>query len=1009
MPSKQQQEAQLAKLLAQQKDLAGEQAEIEEAENLGKLKLTKEDIEKIKSAYLGVKEKYKSFSINELEKAAEEMTYLASTLEDSGEYGEATIVNKLIGILKGRVEELKRDPELQEKIKKEKEEQDAKINNKKAEADKKEEEMIEAIRQAILASGIHMSDEEFEVLGKEEKKEVVRNIVKEKIKLKEESDKIQDEVEALNNSIKEKVEAIKKAKTKKEEGPLQKEITDLTSKKLDLEKRYEEIDGKLAEGRKILLENKFIGYDNIPYEKPTKEQEKQDKLKELYNDAKYREQRRNLFEEKKALEEKEAAYLKQKTALAERYKAFVDENGEIIKDPKDMNQEEKEVLAKYMEDIVNLKKLSKELTAERGVFDQKQNELFDEIRSVKNRDGAIKLSNARNAYIESYTNHYKNMGAMKKWGINALKRLGLARGEVGMPSRIKDLQKAYYEQVDNVIQKAEARLIKEGNYNEKERARVIEKYKQRFYNIEQIKAENAKLNQMRIDAFESDKKSLIRKMGSWYTGKSKGAVLARIALGAGVGAATGGTLGVARYAVRFGAGMLAGLGLNVGLNKIWKEEENAQKRIIDLEKRQKAGLVSISEFDLEYRKIMQKMNASKAVKKTIVTGGAFGAAYGTAGVFDNIAQDYTPVEAPEDSPSDIREVDDGSTREPLGPEPIPDQNEIITIEVDKGHGAISMFRELQEELDDKFPKDASGNYPEGTPASAIHILETDAHDLAREYNMYNPEDVAESATVHVGATFEYDTSTGELVFKDPYYQDMTLEDGDINTTPGQYDGRFGDTGGQNYTDNMENTTQGEKLIDVEVKKVPTGIEVTPVGVDVQVDLGVVDQSSTGNIDNAGQTNTTPDQSSPESAFDNNFNSNFDFSQYDYLSSNTKLAIDDIIKDMNPSDQQDFVDVFINKTNTFFGNRLTKGENTAFQESGGWNLLESREIKASTFMEGVKNSDSPSVYDAIKNSSDYQNDKFWGIDYNPGENLTDYLLRALYESKAWENGGYKVAQ
>ena len=572
-----------------------------------------------------------------------------------------------------------------------------------------------------------------------------------------------------------------------------------------------------------------------------------------------------------------------------------------------------------------------------------------------------------------------------------------------MPKEVRDLQKAYYEQVDNVIQKAEARLIKEGNYNERERARVIEKYKQRFYNIEQTRAENAKLNQMRIDAFESDKKALIRKMGSWYTGKSKAAVLARITLGAGVGAATGGVLGVARYAVRFGTGMLAGLGLNVGLNKVWKEEENAQKRLLDLEKRQKAGLVSISEFDLEYRKIMQKMNASKAVKKAIVTGGAFGAAYEAAGMFDNVAQAYTPVDNPDATIPD-HNVDHPGPGDTGSPE-----NSTITIEVDKGQGAISMFRDLQHSLEDKFPKDASGNYPEGTPASAIHIMDTDPHQLAIEYNMYNPQDVAESATVHVGATFDYDTNTGELVFKDPYYHDMVLEDGDMSTTPGQYDGRFGDTGGDNHTGDVSGSDQGDKLVNVEVKKVPTGIEVTPVGVDMQVDPGVVDQSSTGNIDSNGHTDTTPDQSSPEAAFDNNFDSNFDFSQYDYLSDNTKLALDDIIKDMNPNEQQDFVNVFTDKANDLFNNQTGSVENAVFQEKGGWNLLENREIKASAFMGGVESSGPGSVYDAIKNSSDYQNGKFWGIDYNPGENFTDYFLRALYESKTWENGGYKVAQ
>jgi hypothetical protein len=83
---------------------------------------------------------------------------------------------------------------------------------------------------------------------------------------------------------------------------------------------------------------------------------------------------------------------------------------------------------------------------------------------------------------------------------------------------------------------------------------------------------------------------------------------------------------------------------------------------------------------------------------------------------------------------------------------------IVEAEANGGQGAISTLRELQANLRDEY------NGVEKLPENVDHIINTDAHELAKEYGLYRPGEEAESAKVFVGDKLTFDKETGEVVF-----------------------------------------------------------------------------------------------------------------------------------------------------------------------------------------------------------------------------------------------------
>lgn len=112
----------------------------------------------------------------------------------------------------------------------------------------------------------------------------------------------------------------------------------------------------------------------------------------------------------------------------------------------------------------------------------------------------------------------------------------------------------------------------------------------------------------------------------------------------------------------------------------------------------------------------------------------------------------------------------------------------VSAVADHGQGAISTLRELQNNLKAEY-----GDISKA-PESVRHILNTDAHKLAQEYGMYDPNQTAESAMVKLGSTFKVDEN-GNLIYQEGgSTKSIILESGNETKTPEvDYSGKMFDS------------------------------------------------------------------------------------------------------------------------------------------------------------------------------------------------------------------------
>jgi hypothetical protein len=105
----------------------------------------------------------------------------------------------------------------------------------------------------------------------------------------------------------------------------------------------------------------------------------------------------------------------------------------------------------------------------------------------------------------------------------------------------------------------------------------------------------------------------------------------------------------------------------------------------------------------------------------------------------------------------------------------------------KGDGGIVLARRLQKALTLKYGSDLSK-----APESVKHILNTDADKLAREFEMYKPNQDAESALIHPGDSIT--EKNGEITFHDKSGgKEINLMKGNSIKPVHTYDGQMRDT------------------------------------------------------------------------------------------------------------------------------------------------------------------------------------------------------------------------
>jgi hypothetical protein len=153
-------------------------------------------------------------------------------------------------------------------------------------------------------------------------------------------------------------------------------------------------------------------------------------------------------------------------------------------------------------------------------------------------------------------------------------------------------------------------------------------------------------------------------------------------------------------------------------------------------------------------------------------------------------------------------------------------DDVIKIEVGKGHGAIQSIHELQDKLKSEYPD------PSKAPASVQHILNTKADKLAVEYGMWKPGQVdEESALMKTGSSFSVD-GEGNVTYHDSATnQDTLLEKGVDAKASTTYTGKMFDSDHSSRVsvsnhpteDNLSGYRQTAEPIPMEVE---TGVQAT---------------------------------------------------------------------------------------------------------------------------------------------------------------------------------------
>lgn len=871
---------------------------------------------------------------------------------------------------------------------------------------------IERLTTELKKSPITLTKNESNLIEIKKKKESRETAIAQYEEAKKQQDILAAEIAALKAELFDG-DGNRIVKTGKEKTSNDKLFASYTSKLAKWnsdDKQLETLATKVKEANKG-----YVGMDtNISDVKLRRE------FKDAHNDALNRERRRKLFEKKSALTAIETDIAQKILDLNKRFSKFIDKDGNLKVELKDVAPEDRLKLEEYLIEREAISAERLEAGVKRNAYENEKDALFAELKETRGRNLKEQLDKSRKDYTDKYAEHYSKMNGVKKWGINVLKRLGITKNEVGLSKEIKGLQNKYNGAIDSEI--GRNRLMREG-MSEEESKKVIERFRAKFIKFEEVKKEQALINKMRVDAFASDKDSAMRKFDEALLGKNKKVTYIRLAVTSFAGVMTGGTSYLISKGIGMAAGMIAGRTMNKALDKYWKEEDIRSKSIIALEEDLKKNKLSPSEFDRRMREIERIRNRTLALKKAIVMGTAFAAGMGAKEGYQTLAEKgIAPSYQDTDNPKSVEEPKgsestgegggvanppedqgggnnetgtEGGTDNGTAPEtaPAPIEKFTLSVEVEKGHGAISMFEDLQEKLGEKY-LDANGNLidPLNTPESVAHILSVTPEELAIEHGFWDLNaDAAggngnESALIELHATLSINQD-GQLIFENPSSDPIILEDGDSSTPIEKFDGRFGDSNGpddahsdvntddrewkilddkheDSYEDNQNTDTRTWTIADHKESGIETGSETN--------EINDNDSSTTGN---------TKDYPPAESMFGDP----------------TANFIEDHGNDfsLNAPGQEAFNNLVNEKMDLYFGTPDASGVENYLND---YPLLTDPDYTAQEVLDimndpaNLSDFDGSPLFEAIQNNDGILGDIIPEVD----EDFTHYLLRSFYE-------------
>ena len=260
-----------------------------------------------------------------------------------------------------------------------------------------------------------------------------------------------------------------------------------------------------------------------------------------------------------------------------------------------------------------------------------------DFKKAKISDRLENLNQSRETYFQAYSEHFSKKGWIKKSWRELREKVGWSERDKSLPLALATLRDKYQRQKNNLEWNAKNQLEAQG-YTPDEIEKITARYRQLNLNVDKLAAERAVLNLIRTEAFDTQAKKNLQKIGrAWnsFGGSGRTGKIIRYttkfvltttlfgAIGLGGGwAALGAAGGLAIRGAAIGGG-IAGGWVAKYLTGFYNETKKKESSIEELTARYEAGEIGLAKMERGLVKAGLKANRARMVKTALIMGSAF--------------------------------------------------------------------------------------------------------------------------------------------------------------------------------------------------------------------------------------------------------------------------------------------------------------------------------------------------------------------------------------------------
>src|SRR3989344_4387610 len=260
-----------------------------------------------------------------------------------------------------------------------------------------------------------------------------------------------------------------------------------------------------------------------------------------------------------------------------------------------------------------------------------------DFKKAKISDRLENLNQSRETYFQAYSEHFSKKGWIKKSWRELREKVCWSERDKNLPPALGTWREKYQRKKNNLEWNAKNQLEAQG-YTPDEIEKITARYRQLNLNVDKLAAERAVLNLIRTEAFDTQAKKNLQKIGrAWnsFGGSGRTGKIIRYttkfvltttlfgAIGLGGGwAAVGAAGGLAIRGAAIGGG-IAGGWVAKYLTGFYNETKKKESSIEELTARYEAGEISLAEMEIGLVKAGLKANRARMVKTALIMGSAF--------------------------------------------------------------------------------------------------------------------------------------------------------------------------------------------------------------------------------------------------------------------------------------------------------------------------------------------------------------------------------------------------